>query len=223
MLSAVKILCDTFTMPLSLINQVPINPGPVEKYHSVRESDHMESTKEIFAKLAALVQFIDQFCPPQYITDVNGNVWLALAALTGNEPIGTPLDFQLTDMSTESTLKIGIFGGSVLDNNSSTLFTPTGLTLGQYTAFTVSSGDTVAYLEINYAETIAGGVTSMSVDTAATLPSSSSGTYYLPLGTFTVGDSSVTVTSSPIGDQVFASGRQWYSNPSSYTAIAGGV
>lgn len=134
-----------------------------------------------------------------------------------------PVDFQLSDASSGGMTKINIYGGTVLDNNSSTLWTPTGLTLGTNTAFNVSGTDAVAYLIITYYETVSGGITSVTVDTAATLPDSVSGTYYLPLGTFSAGSSTVTVTTSPIGDQIFASGRQWYSNPASYIGIAGGI
>lgn len=134
------------------------------------------------------------------------------------------IDFQLSDMSNQTDgTQVGIYGGTVYDINGSQLLTPTALVLGAYTAFSVSTGDTVAYLIVTYTQSTNGPVTSITVDTDASLPSNTSGTFYIPLGNFTVNTASVTITTSPIGDQVFASGRNWYSSPDEYSGLSGGA
>jgi hypothetical protein len=132
------------------------------------------------------------------------------------------VDFQGCDSSTaDDGPQVGIYGGTVSDlTPGGTVWTPTGLVLGQYTVFEVSAGDTVAYLIITY--DISTGppptlnITSITVQTDDSVPANTSGTLYVQLFNFTVTaasgstPASVQITGDFIGDQQFFAWQRWF-------------
>jgi len=125
-------------------------------------------------------------------------------------------DFQLNDQGGGN---LGIYGGTVSDTTAGgAVWTPSGLTAGQFTAEPVGGGDSAAWLVISYNEASPANITSVTFDTGSVVPVNESGTLYVPLGSFTVGGGKITVTSSPVGSQVFDAWRDWFASPVAYSA-----
>ena len=123
-------------------------------------------------------------------------------------PPPQPVDFQL-----QGGTKLSIYGGTVLDTTTGGVsWTPTGLTAGKYTDSGAGDSDTCAWLVISYTEDVPANITSVTFDTGSDVPASESGTFYIPLGTFTFAGGKFMVTSTPIGDQAFDAWVVWFTN-----------
>ncbi|MGB8356325.1 MAG: hypothetical protein WCD79_20670 [Chthoniobacteraceae bacterium] len=128
----------------------------------------------------------------------------------------TFVDFQLSDQGGGN---LGIYGGTVSDTTSGGMaWVPSGLTVGQFTAEPVDGSDSAAWLVISYTEELPANITAVTFDTGSSVPRNESGTLYVPLGSFTISGGKITITSSPIGSQVFDAWQAWFFYPATYSA-----
>ena len=130
--------------------------------------------------------------------------------------------FRIIDKSDKDGLKIGIYGGTVLDvqtGGRAYLAEDIGLITAKFTTQEVS-GDGVVWLGISYDEDTHHASNSVWFATGSTVPNNDSGELYVVLGSWGVSSDgkSLNVASNDVGGLTFYSWRNWYSYPVTYSA-----